>query len=254
MRTVTVISQVEHGNTFTAYINGTNNYSYDIYCNSTDICKIACESSSACSKLQLHCFGSCFVLCDQDNGIDCPLSNNSHQWSEWIISTPSTIPSDVPSVIPSTVPPSIGSNSETTHMYKSTVSINDGTTAETTDNGDTHTNDGESSESIPSQIIIVVAVGVIVFIVCVGVLCCGVILVMIQRSKNSKERLRVREKEIEMKRVQTFIANPNLVKSISVHATTPRDHNIDINLQNLQANGRLQPTKQIKLGYSYLCC
>ena len=80
MSTTKVISEVVYGNTFIAWISGTNDDTYNIYCNSTDICKIDCQSSSACTKLYLHCFGTCYVDCDEENGIDCPFAGDYLDW------------------------------------------------------------------------------------------------------------------------------------------------------------------------------
>ena len=80
MSTTKVISEVVYGNTFIAWISGTNDDIYNIYCNSTDICKIDCQSSSACTKLYLHCFGTCYVDCDEENGIDCPFAGDYLDW------------------------------------------------------------------------------------------------------------------------------------------------------------------------------
>ena len=95
-----VISEVVYGDTFIAWINGTNYDIYHIYCNSTDICKIGCQSSSACTKLYLHCFGTCYVDCDEENGIDCPFFG---VYLDWVAPSPTTIPTGIPSTDPSTV-------------------------------------------------------------------------------------------------------------------------------------------------------
>ena len=261
MSASTVISQVENGNTFTAYINGTNDNFYDIYCNSTDICRIACESSSACSTLRLYCFGSCFVSCNQDNGIDCPYSG---VYSQWITSSPTSIPSIQPSVITtdnsSTAPVAI-STTHPSHMtsadsIQSSASPNEpssypstrhSTAVDITGGGTTTStinNDENETESLLNQTMIVVVICIIVFIVCAGVLCCGVILVMHQRSNESKERLKIREKEIEIKKLQTLAANPNLVTSLSALTS------LGVNMQlpkypNLQAKMNPTPLRPI---------
>ena len=40
------------------FVSGTNTASYDIYCNTSDICKIGCLSIDACALMRLHCFGT----------------------------------------------------------------------------------------------------------------------------------------------------------------------------------------------------
>ena len=86
-------------------ISGTNDDIFNIYCNSTDECFIDCQSSNACSKLFLHCFGHCYVNCDQSIGIDCPIFG---VYDLWTSSTPTTStmatstsnPSGYPEMIP----------------------------------------------------------------------------------------------------------------------------------------------------------
>ena len=50
-------------------INGTNDNSFMIHCNKSDICKINCVSNHACTHLQLYCYGVCLVDCDEDSGM-----------------------------------------------------------------------------------------------------------------------------------------------------------------------------------------
>ena len=104
MNRANVISEVVYGDTFIAYINGSHNESYNIYCNSSDICKIDCQSSLSCSKLYLHCFGTCYVDCDQDNGISCPNATVG-SYLDWITPSPTTISSHVPSRYPTSINP-----------------------------------------------------------------------------------------------------------------------------------------------------
>ena len=79
-------------------LNGTNDdLPFDIYCNQTDICKIDCQSSDACSLLRLHCsvevfstsvVSNCFVNCDESLDFDCPLMFDENSvYSEWDITT-----------------------------------------------------------------------------------------------------------------------------------------------------------------------
>ena len=149
MSGATVISQVGNGNTFTAYINGTNDDFYDIYCNSTDICKIACQSSFSCSTLRLYCSGSCFVSCDEDKGIECPFSGN---YSEWITNSPTSFLSTQKATSLCTV-------------HTSTTSIS--SIKDTTDKDDSDgTSSWDGTRSILSPTSIVAIVLLIVFVIC----------------------------------------------------------------------------------------
>ena len=66
----TIVTETNSG-VFNAVINQTSSNEYNIYCNSSDICKIECQTSG-CEELCLYCFGTCTVICDEDYGIDCP--------------------------------------------------------------------------------------------------------------------------------------------------------------------------------------
>ena len=124
MNRANVISEVVYGDTFIAYINGSHNESYNIYCNSSDICKIDCQSSLSCSKLYLHCFGTCYVDCDQDNGIYCP-NVTVGSYLDWDTSSPTAIPSYVPSRYPTSLPTYTPSTNPTSNP--STIPSNDPT-------------------------------------------------------------------------------------------------------------------------------
>ena len=104
MSTSVVISEVDDGNTFVARINGTNTEIYYIYCNSTDICKINCQSSGACTKLFLYCFGTCYVACDEDNGIDCPFAGVYFDLATPSPTSPTEGPSGYPTHLPTAIP------------------------------------------------------------------------------------------------------------------------------------------------------
>ena len=51
-------------NVFELIVNNDMNQNSTIYCNSTDICYIRCQSSNACQKVHLYCFGVCLISCD----------------------------------------------------------------------------------------------------------------------------------------------------------------------------------------------
>lgn len=95
---------------------GTNTIESNVYCNDSNICKIECLSNDACSNLRLYCIGQCFVDCDEDAGISCPLSVSGN-YSIWTITEPTSEPSFEPSIHPtettnhpSLIPSSIPSN------------------------------------------------------------------------------------------------------------------------------------------------
>ena len=58
------------------FLLGTINDEFNVYCNDSNICYISCLSSDACSNLYLHCLenATCFVECDENKGINCPLN------------------------------------------------------------------------------------------------------------------------------------------------------------------------------------
>ena len=80
-------------------LTGTNTNSVNVYCNVSNICKISCLSSDACSNLRFHCFesGSCFVDCDTSAGINCP---SYGVYGIWTTQKPSMNPTTIPSNIP----------------------------------------------------------------------------------------------------------------------------------------------------------
>ena len=98
------ISNIHEGkNTMSVRINGSNTNDYNIYCTLNDICRINCQSSNACEKLHLYCFGTCIVNCNYNNGsgIICPILEDGNPWLEWYTTYPTTIPTNIPSIAPS---------------------------------------------------------------------------------------------------------------------------------------------------------
>ena len=101
----TIISNLslrDDQDTLTVKICGTHDERFDIYCSEGDICKIDCDSEQACTGLYLTCHGTCYVRCDEDNGIDCPIHWGGVVWET--TGEPSTIPSNNPTQIPSAIP------------------------------------------------------------------------------------------------------------------------------------------------------
>ena len=103
---------------------GTNTESYDLYCSETDICKISCDSVNACRLMNLYCYGTCYIKCDNSSGIHCPnvIAGN---WSYWETNEPTVFPTNIPSTFPSmpTINPSIYPTIKPS-IYPSTIPSN----------------------------------------------------------------------------------------------------------------------------------
>ena len=82
----------------------------------SNICKVDCLSSNACSNLHFHCFevGTCFVDCDESNGIDCP---SYGVYSLWTTQEPTNNPTNNPSITPSNIPSHNPSNASINYNY-----------------------------------------------------------------------------------------------------------------------------------------
>ena len=100
--------QARFGGMFYATINGTNFEDYHITCSRKDTCRIKCLSDDACTKMNLYCYGTCFVLCNEINGgnIACPVAKYG-SYSIFETDAPSYIPSNLPSVAPTVNPTSV---------------------------------------------------------------------------------------------------------------------------------------------------
>ena len=130
---ITSDSNFNDNGTLYVFVSGTNSgTSFDIYCTVGDTCYIQCQSSGACSNLILHCNNNCYVDCDDENGIDCPLSG---VYNDWITDAPSaapsmlpTSPTSLPTAIPTTSPttPTVSPTSAPTSTIRdmSTTSVN----------------------------------------------------------------------------------------------------------------------------------
>ena len=112
------------------YIDGTNDYAYDVTCSNGDKCVINCLSNTSCTNMIWNCDGVCYLDCGNysasANGNDCP-SSISGTWYPLIV-TPTINPTMIPTQYPSatTVAPSqypIVQPTKTPHMHgKSTES------------------------------------------------------------------------------------------------------------------------------------
>ena len=93
-----IITTAEDFKLIHMYINGTNSNSYDVYCNSSDTCKIDCLSTDACTNMNLYCYGTCKVACDS-RGTNCPISA-SGGYVEWYTDPPTNNPTRIPTIEP----------------------------------------------------------------------------------------------------------------------------------------------------------
>ena len=109
LRYSTIISNSNFDNNgnLVVHINGTNNDDFDIYCNVTDICIIKCQSTDACTNLNLHCGGNssstsrCYVSCDDAGGINCPQSGYYQSLSP--TNSPTIDPTNIPTSYPTNI-------------------------------------------------------------------------------------------------------------------------------------------------------
>ena len=63
-------------------VNGTNTGYYYLYCSDSSTCYIDCQSTYACSGLILDCkTNNCYVYCNEDNDIECPLYGDYSYYS-----------------------------------------------------------------------------------------------------------------------------------------------------------------------------
>lgn len=85
-----------------AYQSG---YRVNIYCNVSDTCLIQCGVNDACSdsssSTDVYCMGTCIIICDETNGIDCP---NTPVTSGTVITTDTLPPTSEPTLQPSFIP------------------------------------------------------------------------------------------------------------------------------------------------------
>lgn len=100
-KNVSIINATQR--TLITLINGTNINNYRFYCNSTDICKIGCQSEYACSTMELYCYGTCYVACGVIKSIDCPTILFG-RYSNWDTDAPSPSPTFIPSNDPTNMP------------------------------------------------------------------------------------------------------------------------------------------------------
>ena len=168
------------------YINGTNfnsNLTNSIYCNSSDICKISCQSQYACSTFEIYCYGQCQIDCDfQNNGTECPniIVGNYSEWTTYTPTfMPTLIPTVIPTVTPTLMPTAIPSEDPTTmvtsdYSYNTSgVHVNYNTTI--TDSNE-ETGNGNNGEIISEEIMIIIVVigSLLVLVICItiGVIYC----------------------------------------------------------------------------------
>ena len=206
--------------TLLIFINGTNDDTFDIYCNDTDICKIDCQSSDSCTHLNIHCGSSrpsrCFVKCDPFNGIHCPYG----VFNQWTTNTPTAMPTTTPTSNPSVaIEPSSQPSTEpsaepvrepskeptfspntfssifptfadrwTTLSGWSSTNSND----DIDDGNDSNNNDSSGSISSNTMIIILVSICLFAFLLCV----CMILLFMYCTWYKKVQKEKDKEKEM----------------------------------------------------------
>ena len=79
---------LSNGNDIELLINGSNNNNNNLYCNSSDLCYIYCESILSCQYLYIYCFGQCFVDCS-GSSYYCP-SVGYGEYFNWNATSPDT--------------------------------------------------------------------------------------------------------------------------------------------------------------------
>ena len=147
----TIIS--DNSESLTVYINGENTDSdaHYIYCNASSICNIDCQHSNACRNLNLKCFGSCYVNCDEINGNNCPQSGNyTIGWTHYPTMMP-TLPTPEPSNQPTqpTIDPTQPTVQPTMNPIIETVT--DEPTTQIGSNESTDTNDDDDDDDDDSD-------------------------------------------------------------------------------------------------------
>lgn len=155
---------------------------------------------------------------------------------------PTNSQSESPSNIPSTNPSIYHSSESNIESTASIDKIDEGRTTATrlTDSGDTDGSGfGDNTESLLGQTMIVT----IVFFVCGCLLCCCGILIFIINQR-LKEKLGNREKEIEIKKLETVAANPNVARIASLSAIKSNEIKMNVNNGDILA---VQPHKGVNL-------
>ena len=76
-------------------INGNMTDNFEIYCSENDTCFIKCGLTHSCTKLNLYCYGECFVRCSTNRNINCPNAVIG-DFMKWESMAPTNIPTDVP--------------------------------------------------------------------------------------------------------------------------------------------------------------
>ena len=229
-------------------ITGTNNNEFNIYCNISNICKIECLSSDACSNLRLHCYevGACFVDCDESNGINCPSygvygvwttqepsnipSNNPTQLPS---KSPSQLPSQLPSIIP-TFLPTVNPSSQPTNVPSMSPTYNPSASPKNNYTTTGVVNDGTSNKNKNTLQVDIIILIIVVIVFCILITLC---FMMILVYKNKKD-----ERKIELKRLE--LQQSRFVKSKSLSMNNSNNSNGDTKITNvnLQRLGSQTPT------------
>ena len=145
---------------------GTNTVTYDLYCNTSDICKLRCLSKDACGLMHLHCIGTCYIDCDDSFG--CPFISGT-DWYVWDTNeptqmptfmpskitthNPTIIPTNIPSQLPTNMPSEIATNNPTVNATKMPAISNNATNNNTITTSNVLFESTESSISTTNNVI-----------------------------------------------------------------------------------------------------
>lgn len=270
----TIISAIDSSNDDSIMIleiNGTTSDTFKLYCNSSNLCKIDCQSPNACSKLDLYCIGECFVRCDNSTGTltACPnvIVGN---WTEWVTISPTTYPTNNPTDTfnptsqPSTMPIYLTSTitsttttttktiatTSSTSSTSATMNTNINNTADSTINynrssvtnsgieDDNNGNDGLNELLI---IVIIISCAVVVVVIALAIIVC-----LYFERKNKKQWKAKTEKRIraEMQKMQSISGivgtteneNTNIINIATGDSNSYNNNNTSINnIQSIEA-------------------
>lgn len=181
---------VSDGIDSTISIDGDISDIFYVYCNSSDTCKIDCQSNDACTFMYLYClgsFGKCYVDCDLDAGIGCPLGSGFFEWTV-TDTTPSVneMTSTTSSSEPKTTDSStLGMDTSSTYTTENAMNLNTNPTlardigisstimnqeTEPNNNNEGNTNEDNSDTLSQSTIVVLILCVTLVVVVLMGLI------------------------------------------------------------------------------------